>query len=118
MIEYIKNLPVRDNSPLFNYDIDSLMDREKVPDCEISRLIHWVHNSLQMLNVVSLGTRQPEYTEEPYPGDCHRSDGSNIPIPYIGGAIQQSDLGPTDNYRFDHLFQKVRIFWVPKEYLP
>ena len=112
------SLPLRDNSPLFSYSYDSLMDKEVVSDCEISRLVTWVHNSKQMLDIVTQGTRRPVYTEEPYPGECTRSDGSEIPIPFIDGAIEQTNLGPTDDYRYDHVFQKVRIFWVPKAYLP
>lgn len=114
----VASLPIRDNSPLFHYSYDSLMDKEQVPDCEINRLVYWVHNSKKMLDVVSLGTRRPVFTEEPYPGECERADGSEIPIPYIADAIQQASLGPTDDYRYDHTFQKARIFWVPKGYLP
>ncbi len=120
--EYIQSrvtsLPLRDNSPLFNYSYDSLMDKEKVPDCEISRLVKWISNSRQMLDIVNKGTRRPLYTEERYPGDCYRSDGSEILIPYIGDEIKTINLGPTDDYRYDHKLKRTRIFWVPKEYLP
>jgi hypothetical protein len=106
-------LPIRDNSPLLNYSLKSLMDKDRVPNCEILRLAAWLRNAKQMLAIVSRGDRRPIFSEERYPGGCR--GGSNIP--FIDGDIDQAPLGDA-TMKYGHPFNKAKIFWVPKKYLP
>jgi hypothetical protein len=107
-------LPVRDNSPLIKYSLASLMDPKKVPNCEILRLAAWVQNAKQMLAIVNKGDRRPVFSSENYPGEC--PGGKNIP--FIDGDIGQRPLGADDKMSYSHPFQKARVFWVPKNFLP
>ncbi len=114
--EYLKHkagLPVRDDSPLFQYSLYDLEDKNKVPDCELIRLATWVNNVRQMLSIISHGDMRPEFTKEIL-GGCPK--GNDIPL--IFGDIKRTPLGKSPDMRFDHNFQKAHIYWVPKEYLP
>ena len=106
-------LPVRDNSPLIKYSISSLMDPRQVPNCEILRLAAWVQNAKQMLAIVSKGDRRPVFDQENYPGECPGGKS----IPFIDGDIGQRPLGD-DTMNYGHSFQKAKIFWIPKNFLP
>lgn len=115
--EYLQRqdgLPVRDDSPLFRYSINELMDPDAVIDCEIVRLLLWVNHTKQMLNIVYHGDLRPVYTVEEFPGECP----SGEDIPFIVGDIQSAPLGSDPNMRYNHNFQKANIYWVPKEFLP
>ena len=107
-------LPVRDNSPLIKYSLASLMDPQKVPNCEILRLAAWVQSAKQMLAVVNKGDRRPVFSSEDYPGECP----GGRDIPFIDGDISQQPLGPDDTMSYSHPFQKARVYWVPKNFLP
>lgn len=115
--EYLKRkggLPVSDTSPLFRYSIADLLDPDAVPDCEVIRLTIWVNNSKQMLNILYHGDLRPVYTEEAFPGECPTGEH----IPFISGDIQSAPLGKNPDMRYDHSFQKAKVYWVPKEFLP
>jgi hypothetical protein len=108
-------LPVRDTSPLFSYSINELKDPVTVPDCELGRLLVWIHNVSQMLSIVANGTMRPVFNEKPFTGSCPKGEN----IPFIEGDIDQEDLvRGSIHHRYDHAFHKARIYWVPKEYLP
>lgn len=107
-------LPVRDNSPLIKYSLESLTDPKKVPNCEILRLAAWVQSAKQMLAVVNKGDRRPVFSSEDYPGECP----GGRDIPFIDGDISQRPLGPDDSMSYSHPFQKAMVFWVPKNFLP
>jgi len=106
-------LPVRDNSPLIKYSLSSLMDPSQVPNCEVLRLASWVQNAKQMLAIASKGDRRPVFNTENYPGECP----GGKDIPFIDGDIGQRPLG-TDDMNYGHSFQKAKIFWIPKNFLP
>ena len=106
-------LPVRDTSPLMKYSLKTLMNPRKVPNCEILRLATWVQNAKQMLAVVSKGDRRPVFKTEEYPGECP----GGKDIPFIDGDIDQRPLGE-EGMNYGHPFQKAKIFWVQKGFLP
>jgi len=109
------HLPVRDTSPLFRYSIDDLKDPFRVPDCELIRLAVWLKNVGQMLSIVAIGGGvRPKLNIEQFPGRC--SSGNHIP--FISGDVDREAIGPSPEMRFDHSFQKARIFWIPSQYLP
>ena len=107
-------VPVRDDSPLFRYSINELMNPAIVLDCEIVRLLIWTHDALQILNIVYHGNRRPVYKVEKFPGECP----GGAAIPFIASEIQAAPLGPDPNMRYNHSFQKANVYWVPKEFLP
>jgi len=106
------SLPVREQSPLFRYSIDDLRDKNKVPDCELIRLVHWLDRIRQMMSIVALGEYRPTFKTEKFPGEC--PSGQNIPF------ISDIDRKPFRNsdMSYSHRFQKANVFWVPKEFLP
>lgn len=107
-------LPVRGDSPLFRYSIADLMDQAVVPDCELVRLIAWLDQTHQLLNIVYYGDRRPVYTAEEFPGECP----SGKHIPYIPGEITHAPLGKDAEMSYQQHFGRVNMYWVPKEYLP
>ena len=115
-LERVGGVPVRKDSPLFQYSYKMLMDKNIVPDCEIRQLISWVHNSREMMKILILGTHHPKYLVENGPS-CRRSDGSLVRIPFFED-IKSVRYGDSDKYRIDHRLYKARIYWVPTEYLP
>lgn len=115
--EYVQQeggLPVRDDSPLFRYSIAELMSPESVPECEITRLITWLHQSEELLRIVYHGDQRPQFQQEPFPGECPSGEA----IPYIPGDIRALPFGDDAMMRYDHNFQKAHAYWVPKLYLP
>ncbi len=107
-------LPVRDNSPLLKYSLSALEDKNKVPNCEILRLAGWVQSAKQMLAIVNKGDRRPVFSAVEYPGECP----GGKEIPFIDGDIDQRPLGSEETMSYSFAFQKAKIFWVPKNYLP
>lgn len=110
-------LPARQNSPLLKYSLNDLENQSVVTDCELDRLVMWVSNVSQMLNILGRGDMRPEYTIEPFPGECPYGED----IPYIPGEIRAVPLGSNENIqeipRYDHKFQKVHAYWIPSEYM-
>ncbi|PIE29016.1 hypothetical protein CSA57_11195 [candidate division KSB3 bacterium] len=106
-------LVVRQDSPLFCYSIDNLSDPLVVPDCELTRLRLWGKAHADMLEIVSYGTKRPEYEYEKLSETCPSADH----IPIVSGEIEAHPLGDAD-MRYDHRFQGSHIYWVPKEFLP
>ena len=89
------------------------MDPELVPNCEILRLASWVQNAKQMLAIANKGDRRPVFKEVKYPGECP----GGRDIPFIDGDIGQRPFGDED-MNYGHSFQKAKIFWIPKNFLP
>jgi hypothetical protein len=113
-LQQVGGLPVRDNSPLFKYSFDELMDSTIVPDCEITRIATWMHKAKQMLIIVYKGGNlKPSYKITPYPGECP----SGSQIPFIDGDIKEEPLCPAD-CSFTYSIQKASYYWIPKEYMP
>lgn len=113
-LQYKGGLPVRDDSPLFRYSINELMNPRIVPDCEIVRLIDWVNHTRKMLDIAYHGDQRPDYAKEPFPGECPTGE----QIPFISSEIRSVPLGNNPEMRYDHNFQQAHIYWIPKEYLP
>ena len=106
-------LPIRDNSPLLSYSLKELLSPQVVPNCEVLRLANWMQQSKRMLAIVSKGDRVPVYATAAYPGACPGGEA----IPFIDGDISQKPFRES-GMSYSHPFQKARIFWVPREYLP
>jgi len=66
-----------------------------------------------MLAIANKGDQRPVFKEEKYPDEC--PGGKNIPL--IIGDIGQQPLGDED-MNYGHSFQKAKIFWIPKAFLP
>ncbi len=112
-LKRIESLPIKNISPLLRYTLADFADKNKVPDCELIRLVTWLNNSRQMLEIVCHGDMRPKFKKEKFPGKCH----SGTQIPFITGDIKRESF-PSPDMRFDHYFQKGHIYWVPTEYLP
>jgi hypothetical protein len=55
------NLPVRENSPLLQYDSAEINNPDRVPACEIDAIVDWVKYVDRMLVVAGAGTTRPRF---------------------------------------------------------
>ncbi|MCP4701483.1 MAG: VWA domain-containing protein [Gammaproteobacteria bacterium] len=107
------HLPVRQDSPLFRYTLDELMDKNKVPECELQRLVRWIRNSYEILSIVETN-RRPKFKRRKQPPGC--PSGNDIPY------IQPNSLNPVlfkkASMKYGQVQGGVKLYWVPSEYLP
>jgi hypothetical protein len=114
-------LPVRIDSPLFQYSIDELGDRNSVRDCVIENLNGWVNNICKILQIVYTDNHsKPGFTTISKKGN--RCMGAQD-IPYIvPNSIQPITF--TDNQSenklmsYSHTLHKTTFYWIPNQFLP
>nr|VFJ59224.1 MAG: hypothetical protein BECKFW1821A_GA0114235_10898 [Candidatus Kentron sp. FW] len=113
-------LPVRENSPLLNYEWEEYMDERKVPSCEISRLATWGYRVKEMLGIIYGGKERPVFKKAEYPNStCVGLSEKGRNIPWIQDTPRGEPLCPDDKRcRYDHPVLGRTIYWVPQEYLP
>jgi len=112
-VKRISHLPVRQDSPLFNYTIQDLENPSVVPDCEIERLNTWISNVNQFLYHIA-DNKRPEFETRRQPGTC---PGGRL-IPYVvPGSIRGRHFRDS-NMSYSHALGNTTIYWIPKMYLP
>jgi len=107
-------MPTRGDSPLFRYSLTEIMDARIVPDCEIERLMVWLQQAGQLLQIVYHGNVRPEFVEGTFPNKC----ASKQDIRFISGEIRSAPLGNEPDARYDRAFYNIHAYWVPKIYMP
>jgi hypothetical protein len=114
-----KALPMRQNGPLLQYSLKEI--REEIEECEVTRLINWVIGIRKVLQrVFNDSTEKPVFSLE-YP-----SDGTGCPLSDKGKRVPELkfepvaalELGPDDNYRYDHRLYGQTVYWLPIDFLP
>ena len=105
------HLPVRKDSPLFRYTLNSLSDPEEVPLCEIRRLVNWISNVYQILVIVRHGQLRPVIEKSEYPDICPTAK----KIPNID-RVASEELGHGMSYEYS--FHRAIMYWVPSEFMP
>jgi len=114
-------LPVRIDSPLFQYSIDELNDRNTVRDCVIENLNIWIKNIYKILQIVSDDNHsKPNFTTmSKNRNTCIAAQN----IPYI----IQTSIKPitfTDNQSenklmsYSHILHNTTFYWIPNQFLP
>jgi hypothetical protein len=119
MEQYLKRrggLPVRQQSPLFQYSLDQLKSPDLVPNCELNLLSKWIYYVTQILGIVRDGNRRPMFQVQSYDGRCSSPTVKKIPV--LSEDPKPANIGKNPKMRYDHAFQKAHIYWVPEEYLP
>ena len=112
-VSRISHLPVRQDSPLFNYTIEQLEDPQRVPDCEIERLNTWIANVNKFLYNIA-DNKRPFFETRQQPGSC--PGGNNIPYIVPGSITAKRFSGK--NMSYSHPLGGTTIYWIPKDFLP
>jgi len=104
-------LPVRNHSPLFQYSLSDLKNKNKVSDCVVEALFLWITNIFNILEMV----KENKYTtfETIFQKSC--TDASHIPyiVPYsIKGGTFPDGMG------YSNSSFKTTFYWIPEKYLP
>jgi hypothetical protein len=109
-------LPVREHSPLMQYTVKEILD---MPTCEFQRLVKWVEDIYSLLNrMTGNPTYKVIYSLAYFPdSQCPRVSDKGRNIKRLTLAPPKP-LGPSDEYRYEHVFRNATVYSIPKNFLP